>query len=282
MKASASRLGTLAVALLLGGTALAGCTSAKGTGGAQDAGSGAGGGTVGTSATAAPSQPAASPAGPATAAQTTAAQHTAAPGQKTTTAGHPTTKPKAAPTTVALPAALPTTGPNDIQTLPDPLTAVEASDVTAVLRFQRELDPSSTASALRVWVLNPFAPDLIDYDQTAYGLHGEIKPYMDVAIGSPKIVPSGQYPDFIGGIMAAAGATANLYTPPSYSTLLSGYSVTIDCANETLHGRTVCAWSGETPGGGHVHFVGVLVVLSTVPTDKAEKIAEYVLDGLLP
>jgi hypothetical protein len=185
---------------------------------------------------------------------------------------------------VALPASFPTTGSNDIQRLVEPLYAVEADNVNLQLGFQRELDPSTTAHALRTWVLSPFAPDLIDFDQTAYGLHGEVKPYMDVAIASPKIVNgvSQKYPDFIGGIMAAAGATEDLYTPPTYGAHLAGYGVTIDCAHETLKGRTVCAWMGTTPGGGHVPFVGVLVILSTVPTDKAEVVAEYVASAMTP
>lgn len=276
MKSSASRLGTLAVTTLLGAAALAGCTSSKGSGGAQSAGSGAGGTTASAPAPS-PSQSAASPTD-----QGTAGQGSNSQGQGTKTSAHPTTasKPKTAPTSVALPASFPTTGPNDIQVLREPMHAVEASNMNQPLDFQRELDPSTTANALRTWVLNPFSPDLIDYDQTAYGLHGEIKPYMDVAIGSPKIVPSGNYPDFIGGIMAAAGATEDLYTPPSYSSHLSGYSLTIDCAHETLKGRTVCVWSGATPGGGHVPFVGVLVILSTVPTSQAAVIAADVATGL--
>jgi hypothetical protein len=272
MKTSAGRLGAIALAALLGTTALAGCTSSKAT-----AGAGTGAGSTATSAAGpSPSQPADSGAASGPATQDSAGQGTTTPAT--------TSKPKAKPTTttVALPASLPTTGQNDVQRLVEPMHAVEASDMTRPLDFQRELDPSTTANALRAWVLNPFAPDLIDYDQTSYGLHGEIKPYMDVAIASPKIVDgvSKQYPDFIGGIMAAAGATADLYTPPTYSGHLSGYGLTIDCAHETLKGRTVCAWMGSTPGGGHVPFVGVLVILSTVPTDKAAVIAADVATGL--
>lgn len=269
MKTSAAKLGTLVLAALLGGTALTGCTS-KGTAAA----SGTGAGAV-SSATGAPAPSASGPTA------SDAGQGSATQDSTTTTA--PATKPKTAPKTSApplLPASFPTTGSNDVQTLLDPLTALEASDVNTPIRFQRELDPSTTWNALRTWVLAPYSPDLIDYDQTAYGLHGETRPYMDVAIASPKIVPSNHYPDFIGGIMAAAGATEDLYTPPSYNSHLAGYSVTIDCAHETLKGRTVCVWAGATPGGGHVPFVGVVVILSTVPTDKAAAVAAYVASEL--
>jgi hypothetical protein len=37
---------------------------------------------------------------------------------------------------------------------------------------------------------------------------------------------------------------------------------------------------GTTPGGGHVPFVGVVVILSTVPTDKAAAVAAYVASEL--
>lgn len=268
MKSSASRLGTLAATTLLGAAALTGCASSKGTD-AAGTGPGQGAGAASTSAAA----PSASGSGTPSATQgpTTGQSSAAAPKPKTS-----------ATTSAALPASLPTTGPNDIQRFPDPMAAVEASNMSQPLEFQRELDTSTTWHALRTWVVNPFGPDLIDYDQTGYGLHGETKPYMDVAIASPKIVDGvGQkYPDFVGGIMAAAGATADLYTPPTYSSHLAGYGLTIDCAHETLKGRTVCVWTGSTPGGGHVPFVGVLVILSTVPTDKAAVIAADAATGL--
>jgi hypothetical protein len=107
---------------------------------------------------------------------------------------------------------------------------------------------------------------------------------MDVAIASPKQLNgvTSKYPDFIGGIMAAAGADNDLYTPPQLGAHLAGYGTVMDCGHDTLHGRTVCAWMGTTPGIAHYPFLGVLVILSTVPNDKAEVVAEYVASAMTP
>lgn len=175
---------------------------------------------------------------------------------------------------------LPRRAETDVQCLVDPLTATKPGSAKTVV-FSRMADPSTASRGLRSWILSPYTPDLATFDQTGYGVHGDTGPSMLVAIATPKRVDgvSAKYPDFVGGILRAAGAT-DLYSPPSVGEHAAGYGLVITCGHETLHGRTVCVWMGTTPGIAHYPFIGTLVILSTVPTQQAETVAEGVLRSI--
>jgi hypothetical protein len=178
---------------------------------------------------------------------------------------------------------LPRTTGQDVQCLVDPLDAVKTTDPTTTVRFSRMADPSTASRGLRSWILSPYTPNLAAFDQAAYGVHGDLGPSLLVAVATPtKLNGIGaHYPDFVGGVLRAAGAS-DLYSPATTGVHASTYGLVITCGHETLHGRTVCVWMGTQPDMPKMPLVGVLVILAIVPTAKAEAEAEAVFAAIAP